>query len=321
MYKSITFFSLFLVISIATLINSQPKAHYTFTEMSGNSLIDHSGNNNHGQINGAVWQQSSGLRSLSFNGSSNYVNVPHNSLFNFGSGDFTIEVTFKTSVIPTTSWVALVSKHNTANWHDREFFMMIEGSTGFPVFGLSTEQGVFERAIGNINVCDGMFHTVRGVRQGNQLKLYVDGDLKATAAATINTNNTNPINIGRSSYNNGYGYFNGTISNVAIWNSALVVTPVEHEDFVLISDYILYSSYPNPFNPYTNIKFSIPNREFVTLKVFDVLGNEIATLIDEEKFSGDHSVTFNAKNLSSGVYMYRIQAGSFTETKKMTLIK
>lgn len=69
MLKSITFFCLCLAIGIVSLSSAQPTVHYTFTEMSGTSLIDHSGNNNHGQINGASWQQSSGLRGLSFNGS------------------------------------------------------------------------------------------------------------------------------------------------------------------------------------------------------------------------------------------------------------
>lgn len=83
----------------------------------------------------------------------------------------------------------------------------------------------------------------------------------------------------------------------------------------------LEQNYPNPFNPSTTIKFSIPNEEFVSLKVFNSLGEEVAELLNEEKLAGNYSVSFDASQLSSGVYFYKISAGSFTEIKKMILIK
>jgi len=83
----------------------------------------------------------------------------------------------------------------------------------------------------------------------------------------------------------------------------------------------LTQNYPNPFNPTTTIGFSIPQKGLVTLKVFDVLGNEIRTLIIEEKDSGYYQVEFNSDGLSSGIYFYQLEAGSFIETKKMVLMK
>ncbi len=83
----------------------------------------------------------------------------------------------------------------------------------------------------------------------------------------------------------------------------------------------LRQNYPNPFNPNTTIKYSIPSRSFVQLKIFDVLGNEIATLVNEEKVSGSYAVNFNASNLPSGAYFYSLNAGNFTQTKKMILMK
>lgn len=85
--------------------------------------------------------------------------------------------------------------------------------------------------------------------------------------------------------------------------------------------YFLAHNYPNPFNPITTIKYQIPELSFVTLKVYDVLGNEIATLVNEEKTVGNYQVDFDASSLSSGIYFYRLQAGEFVETKKMILIK
>jgi hypothetical protein len=80
-------------------------------------------------------------------------------------------------------------------------------------------------------------------------------------------------------------------------------------------------NYPNPFNPETKISFSVPQKGVVEIKVFDALGREIAVLLNEEVIAGNYSVSFNASKYPSGIYFYRINAGSFTDTKKMVLIK
>jgi hypothetical protein len=87
------------------------------------------------------------------------------------------------------------------------------------------------------------------------------------------------------------------------------------------SVFSLSQNYPNPFNPGTTISYQLPVNGFVTLKVYDVLGNEAATLINEEKQAGEYKIEFKAANLSSGVYFYQLQAGSFVLTKKMLLVK
>mgnify|MGYP006051396613 CR=1 FL=1 len=85
--------------------------------------------------------------------------------------------------------------------------------------------------------------------------------------------------------------------------------------------YFFHQNYPNPFNPSTSIQYAISSRQLVTLKVYDVLGNEIATLVNEEKSAGNYKVEFSNKNLSSGIYFYVLQAGSYIETKKMILLQ
>ena len=89
----------------------------------------------------------------------------------------------------------------------------------------------------------------------------------------------------------------------------------------LPTSYSLSQNFPNPFNPSTTIDYSVPEVSFITLKVFDVLGNEVATLVNENKPVGDYEVEFNRIELPSGMYFYQLRAGSFTETKKMVLIK
>jgi hypothetical protein len=85
--------------------------------------------------------------------------------------------------------------------------------------------------------------------------------------------------------------------------------------------FYLGQNYPNPFNPSTNIKYSIPQDENVTLKVYDILGKEVTTLVNEYQQAGSFDVVFNGSNLSSGVYYYQLKAGNFVSTKKMILLR
>jgi len=102
-----------------------------------------------------------------------------------------------------------------------------------------------------------------------------------------------------------------------------IVTSVEDEITGLPNHYSLQQNYPNPFNPSTVIHYQIPKLSNVSLKVFDILGREIATLVNKEQQAGNYSVDFSMKNyhLSSGIYFYRLSAGNFIQTKKMILIK
>ncbi len=107
----------------------------------------------------------------------------------------------------------------------------------------------------------------------------------------------------------------------------LPVTDVANNSFQP-ENFILYQNYPNPFNPFTIIEFRIPDLSadrsdfaFVSLKVFDALGNKVRTLIDEEKSAGEYEVTFDALGLPSGIYYYRLLVGNISATKKMILLK
>jgi len=100
-------------------------------------------------------------------------------------------------------------------------------------------------------------------------------------------------------------------------NSTTAVT----KDETIPTKFSVSQNYPNPFNPTTTINFAIPKSENVTLKVFNTLGQEVAELISSQMEAGNHSVLFDASNLASGTYIYRLSAGSFVQTKKMILIK
>ncbi len=99
----------------------------------------------------------------------------------------------------------------------------------------------------------------------------------------------------------------------------LPITGVEEEKAPI--SYALHQNYPNPFNPTTEIRYQTSEVGYVTLKVFDVLGREVATLVNEPRHAGEYTVRFDAAKLSSGVYYYRFTAGSFSQTKKMLVLK
>lgn len=100
------------------------------------------------------------------------------------------------------------------------------------------------------------------------------------------------------------------------------VTTIHSENNVIPSDFKLNQNYPNPFNPSTTINFSIPKSEFVTLKIYNILGKEVATVVNQKLEAGSYNELFEApSDLTSGVYFYKLTAGSFTNTKKMTVLK
>jgi hypothetical protein len=110
-----------------------------------------------------------------------------------------------------------------------------------------------------------------------------------------------------------------TITHLAFYNFIPVGIRNETNDIAL--DFVLEQNYPNPFNPSTKISWQSPVGSWQTLKVYDVLGNEVATLVDEYKSAGSYEVEFNAENLPSGVYFYQLRAMNYIEIKKMILLK
>ena len=106
--------------------------------------------------------------------------------------------------------------------------------------------------------------------------------------------------------------YNGSSEFYYLNNDVLIGTPEKFE---------LSQNYPNPFNPSTNIEFSIPEQGFVSLKIYDASGKEVATIVNEVKSPGYYSVIFNAAGLSSGIYFYRVTAGNNVATGKMNLVK
>ncbi|MCY7362191.1 MAG: T9SS type A sorting domain-containing protein, partial [Ignavibacteria bacterium] len=90
---------------------------------------------------------------------------------------------------------------------------------------------------------------------------------------------------------------------------------------IATDNFYLSQNYPNPFNPNTKINYELQITNYVSLKIFDVLGNEVASLVNEKQNAGSYSINFDGANIPSGIYFYKLSSGGFTDTKRMILIK
>ncbi|MBI5661945.1 MAG: T9SS type A sorting domain-containing protein [Ignavibacterium album] len=118
-------------------------------------------------------------------------------------------------------------------------------------------------------------------------------------------------------------YVNTKFGLLKFLDTLTVTSIYDYSNEEISNTYFLEQNYPNPFNPITTIEYVIPNgvRDLVTLKVYDILGNEVATLVNEYRESGRYKIEFDANSLASGVYIYKLTAGSFVSNRKMLLIK
>ena len=147
-------------------------------------------------------------------------------------------------------------------------------------------------------------------------------DANGTVVAVNNSTGNNPFTLtapGPGTYTVNAGFKNPNRR----WDSVMVdisVTDIGENDSKPAL-YKLYDNYPNPFNPSTTLRYYLPEASLISIKIYDTVGKNVAVLVNEVKTAGTHQIEFNAVGLSSGIYYYSIQAGTFSETKKMILMK
>ncbi len=195
-------------------------------------------------------------------------------------------------------------------------------------YSITITGGPLKAAGTNIAVSNGSLTPVTNdLRLQNTELTHVLPKTPSSGAVTFNFSYTAPSIPGEQTiYANGNSVnFNGQNTGDQ-WNFAQnksiqigTVTGIKDEQDLIA--YKLEQNFPNPFNPSTKIRYSIPDNEYVSLKVFDLLGNEITTLANGEKAAGNYEVTFNGNNLSSGIYLYTLKTRNFSETKKFLLLK
>lgn len=168
----------------------------------------------------------------------------------------------------------------------------------------------------------------------HNIKAYKNGVLANTVSNTLNLPTGSGFKVGAYSSSrtfvgklDEFRVFRRALDTseiAAMWNHELpcgLITGIANQHNSTPLTYMLSQNYPNPFNPATKISYALPKAGNVKLVIYDVLGREIATLVNESKKAGHYTVDFNASNLASGVYIYRIEAGTYRDAKKMMLIK
>jgi len=183
---------------------------------------------------------------------------------------------------------------------------------------------------------DGELHHFVSTLNHEEITLYIDGQLVESTPLSSN----NSISKISPAYvylaKSGYEFdpkWMGEILEFNIYNKALntdevlflyqkgATTDLVNSIDNTPSSFSLFQNYPNPFNPITKIQYSIPQNGFVTIKVYDIMGKEISTLIEENHYPGIYTVTFDGSKLSSGIYFYKMTCGNYNEVKKLTLVK
>lgn len=261
---------------------------------------------------------------LSINNGSNWTQV------NNGLTDTVVHALagYDTNLFAGTSGGVYRSTNNGTNW-----IAVNNGLTYSVVYSLTVSgTNLFAGTSGSV-----ARSTNNGTSWVNTLVTYSDFPALTNNSANLfaggyygiflSTNNgTNWVNVGSMEYVQTLAVYNQYLfagATGGVWKRPLseMITSVELLPGDSPTQFSLSQNYPNPFNPATTISFSIPSKSFVLLKVFDVLGKEISTLVSEELSAGTYSQQWNAGGLPTGVYLYSLQAGSFTETKKLMLLR
>lgn len=325
----------FLILSCFSLIFGQPIPFepdantvglWHFNEGSGDIAYDTSGNSLNGTLeNGVSWDPDGMFGNcLLFNADNERVKVADISILDIPT-DLTIEAWI--NLDSTNNISAIINKWNTN--HEGQYYLGITATHELHcLFSnyITTFQVVYDSVL-EFN----KWMLVSAVFSNGNAGLFINNEQVAASEAPFDSLTTldypnDDLYIGDIWTDQWFPYsFEGKIDEVRISNIARYqIIPVGVKNIIennSPSRFILRQNFPNPFNPSTTIRFELPFSGLVSLKIYDVLGNEIVTLVNEELSADKHEVTFSSNRLSSGIYFYQIKAGKYLETKKMLLLK
>ena len=303
---------------------------WTFDEATGGIVNDIRGQNNAGTwIGNPDPVQGKVAAASKFNGGS-YISIPDHPELNFGTSDFSIDAWIQTE--DEWSLQVVLDKRTGATSNPRGYLLYID--QGRP--GIQLADGTHYNYTSSGFVADGNWHLLAVTVDRDSpsgLRFYVDGALTDIMDPTVHIgslSNTAPLAIGQT--------FRGALDELETFCCVLNETDIlgiwaadsigKCKTITGIigypeapNDFELYQSYPNPFNSTTTIEYHVPVSVKVTLSVYDKLGREVAVLVNQEVLPGRHRVSFEAGDLLSGMYFYRIHAGEYHATRKFILMK
>lgn len=294
---------------------------------------DYSGNNNNGTIMGGVTSSTDRFgnanSAMQFNGIDGYIEVPNSPSLQSPTNEITIASWLYVESFPGLQALGIVEKTNS-NLQGGQYALSYQtwGNDGLYFNHSNGSQGSYAP----ITLDFSRWYFVAITYDGTTVITYLDGiPIASQNVPGPIVPDDNPLTLGLESPGQ-TEYLHGKLDEVRIYNRALSQQEILSlnmgltnigDNFIYesVKDFKLVQNYPNPFNPNTKIRYSLPHYSNVLIKVFDILGREVATLINQDQPAGDYSIDFNASNLPSGIYLYKLQAGNYIDTKKMILIK
>jgi concanavalin A-like lectin/glucanase superfamily protein/type IX secretion system substrate protein len=295
------------------------------------SAQDESGNNNSVAVNGAALSNDRfGMiqSSYKFNGTSNNIRVTNSTLLNFSNS---ITINFWMYIDNLYDREQYPISHG--NWENR---WKISISNNRIRWTIKTDDGIVDLD-SETEVTIGKWYNITGLYSGSDLEIYINGKLDAFNYWSGNISDSPfDLTLGQSLPNNNQNNFSGKLDDLRLFDYALPLaeiqklydleTSINDETNNLPITSTLFQNYPNPFNGQTNIKFQINNVSKVTIEIYDILGQKVVTLLNEEKSPGEYAINWDGKSergikLNSSVYLIRMQTGNNTFIKKMALLK
>lgn len=317
-------------------LSSDLVAYYSMDDARADTLFDATANANNGLfMNGTNNVAGFSGNALNFNGVDNFVQFSTSPSFDMPGGVVTVSVWAKLKYLPTEMPGGFGPLFDS---QDDQYVLYADKGNKELRFKATSSNGAARPGIPQADLITGQWINAVGVFDGTNATVYFNGVKKGTLPLTGTIKPGQVAMLGKSGTSGTPGFLNGQIDNVAIYSKALSETEIQdlytnfkvpaknigvgvQNESQLPVTYDLAQNFPNPFNPSTRLNYQLPASGKVTLKIFDVLGREVATLVDEMKEAGRYSVNFNASALASGAYFYRLQAGSFVSIKKMMLLK
>lgn len=311
-------------------------AAYSFDDGTATDITRINGND--GNVVGAVPgvdRFGNSNQAMQFDGVDDYIEFPDAPDFQFGVNDFSIS--FWINMTSNNAYGFILGKRGIQGSQNRYEFITnaTQDESILANIQSSTPVNTAERVV---NIQQQRWEHIAYIyKQEDEELIYVNGELRIQRPITdgrfrgFDVTNA-PFMIGNNSPT-GSEPFEGFVDDVALYNYALSqaeidslwdgfrATSNEEPGNIVPALFALEQNYPNPFNPSTNISYSLPSASEVKIEIFNMLGQNIATLVNEHQIAGNHTIQFDASSLSSGIYLYRLTAGSFVQTKKLTLIK
>lgn len=320
-----------IIVSVRDTTIQQTGDLVAFYPFSGNAN-DLSGFNNNGTVSGALltadrWGNTASA--YSFDGVNDNIRVLSSTSLNFQNS---VTINFWIKVGEFFEREAYPLSHG--NWENRWKISITNKHIRWTV---KTDQGTKDLDSETELILNTLYN-VTALYNGSDYEIYINGELDALSSFSgLIPTTTIDLMISQVLPGNTQYNFKGVLDDIRIYNYALSYNSIQslYDYIVDVNDereteipknYGLTQNYPNPFNSQTNIEFQVPNQSIIKLEIYDILGQKIITLINQEKYPGSYSVNWNGKNefgdsVNSGIYFIKFSSDNFSDTKKMTLLK